>query len=162
MRRVFLHACAIVLASLSTFVIQPAQAQNYPNKEIHVIVGFPAGSGADVYARYFANKLSVLSKQTVIVENKPGAQSSIATEDVARSKPDGYTIFIGGADSFGSPLYLFKKPPIDPRKDFAYISPLVSQGFILVVTADKPFKSVAELTGISQGKGRQGIIFDLQ
>ena len=87
------------------------------------------------------------------MENKPGAQSSIATEYVARSKPDGYTIFIGGADSFGSPLYLFKKPPIDPRKDFAYISPLVSQGFILVVTADKPFKTVADLTAYLKEKG---------
>jgi Uncharacterized protein conserved in bacteria len=84
---------------------------------------------------------------------QPGAQSSIATEYVARSKPDGYTIFIGGADSFGSPLYLFKKPPIDPRKDFAYISPLVSQGFILVVTADKPFKTVADLTAYLKEKG---------
>ena len=147
--RAYLVACAGLLAS----AIAPTQAQDYPNREIHAIVGFPAGSGADVYARYFANKLSILSKQTVVVENKPGAQSSIATEYVARSKPDGYTIFIGGADSFGSPLYLFKKPPIDPRKDFAYISPLVSQGFILVVTADKPFKTVADLTAYLKEKG---------
>ncbi|MBV9235089.1 MAG: hypothetical protein JOZ94_04590 [Xanthobacteraceae bacterium] len=80
---------AILAAALG--FAAPAAAQDYPNKDIHVIVGFPAGSGADVYARYFANKLSVLSKQTVIVENKPGAQSSIATEYVARAKPDGYT-----------------------------------------------------------------------
>jgi len=86
-----------VFATLATALglAAPAAAQDYPNKDIHVVVGFPAGSGADVYARYFANKLSVLSKQTVIVENKPGAQSSIATEYVARSKPDGYTLFIG-------------------------------------------------------------------
>jgi len=144
-------ACALVGALLS--VSAPAAAQDYPNKDIHVVVGFPAGSGADVYARYFANKLSVLSKQTVIVENKPGAQSSIATEYVARAKSDGYTLFIGGADSFGSPLYLFKKPPVDPRKDFVYISPLVSQGFILVVTTDKPFKTVADLTADLKQKG---------
>ena len=142
---------AILAAALG--LAAPAAAQDYPNKDIHVIVGFPAGSGADVYARYFANKLSVLSKQTVIVENKPGAQSSIATEYVARAKPDGYTLFIGGADSFGSPLYLFKKPPTDPRKDFVYISPLVSQGFILVVTTDKPFKTVADLTADLKQKG---------
>src|SRR5262245_50287633 len=153
MRRVFLCACTMALASLAVLVMAPVHAQNYPSKEIHVIVGFPAGSGADIYARYFANKLSVLANQTVVVENKPGAQSSIATEYVARSKPDGYTIFIGGADSFGSPLYLFKKPPTDTRKDFVYISPLVSQGFILVVTADKPFKMVADLTAYLKDKG---------
>jgi tripartite-type tricarboxylate transporter receptor subunit TctC len=149
--RLFVSVCAIVAVALG--VAAPAAAQDYPNKDIHVIVGFPAGSGADVYARYFANKLSALSKQTVIVENKPGAMSSIATEYVARSKPDGYTLFIGGADSFGSPLYLFKKPPVDPRKDFVYISPLVSQGFILVVTTDKPFKTVADLTADLKQKG---------
>ena len=153
MKRSFLRACILAWAGLTVSALASAQAQDYPNREIHAIVGFPAGSGADVYARYFANKLAVLSKQTVVVENKPGAQSSIATEYVARSKPDGYTIFIGGADSFGSPLYLFKKPPIDPRKDFAYISPLVSQGFILVVTADKPFKTVADLTAYLKEKG---------
>jgi tripartite-type tricarboxylate transporter receptor subunit TctC len=153
MKRSFLRACILAWAGLTVSAVTSVEAQDYPNREIHAIVGFPAGSGADVYARYFANKLAILSKQTVVVENKPGAQSSIATEYVARSKPDGYTIFIGGADSFGSPLYLFKKPPIDPRKDFAYISPLVSQGFILVVTADRPFKTVADLTAYLKEKG---------
>jgi tripartite-type tricarboxylate transporter receptor subunit TctC len=153
MRRMFLRGGVAALACLTLSAFAPAMAQDYPNKEIHAVVGFPAGSGADVYARYFANKLGEVAKATVIVENKPGAMSSIATEYVARSKPDGYTIFIGGADSFGSPLYLFKKPPVDPRKDFVYVSPLVSQGFILVVTADKPFKTVADLTAYLKQKG---------
>jgi tripartite-type tricarboxylate transporter receptor subunit TctC len=146
MKRFWLRLAAVVLTGLAASSAVPAQAQDYPSRDIHVIVGFPAGSGADVYARYFANKLQGLAKQTVIVENKPGANASIATEYVARAKPDGYTIFIGGSDSFGSPLYLFKKPTTDPHKDFVYISPLVSQGFILVVDAQKPFKTVAELT----------------
>ncbi|MDF2117235.1 tripartite tricarboxylate transporter substrate binding protein [Roseiarcaceae bacterium H3SJ34-1] len=135
-----------------TAALAPAWAQDYPSRDIHVIVGFPAGSGADVYARYFANKLSILSKQSALVENRPGAAASIATEAVARAKPDGYTLFIGGSDSFASPLYLFKKPTTDPRKDFAYISPLVSQGFILMVDAQKPFKSVADLTAYLKEK----------
>jgi tripartite-type tricarboxylate transporter receptor subunit TctC len=104
MKRSFLRACILAWAGLTVSAVTSAEAQGYPNREIHAIVGFPAGGGADVYARYFANKLAILSKQTVVVENKPGAQSSIATEYVARSKPDGYTIFIGGADSFGSPF----------------------------------------------------------
>jgi len=142
---------AVFAAAL--FASAPTQAQDYPKQDIHAIVGFPAGSGADVYARFFANKLSQVAKVTVVVENKPGANSSIATEYVARSKPDGYTIFIGGSDVFGSPLYLFKKPPIDPRKDFVYVSPLVSQGFILSVTADSPYKTVADLTAAMKAKG---------
>lgn len=137
-----------VCAGLLTLVAAATSvsAQEYPTQDIKVVVGFPAGSGADVYARYFANKLSQQAKRTVIVENRPGAAASIATEYVARSKPDGYTLFIGGSDSFASPLYLFKKPTTDPRKDFIYISPLVSQGFILLVDEQKPFKTVAELT----------------
>ena len=143
------------IALLGAAVLMPvaAHSQDYPKQDIHAVVGFPAGSGADVYARFFANKLQKLAGVTVLVENKPGANSSIATEYVARSKPDGYTIFIGGSDSFGSPLYLFKKPPIDPRKDFIYVSPLVSQGFILMVPADKPYKTVAELTAAMKTKG---------
>ncbi len=143
------------IALLSAAILAPvaAQSQDYPKQDIHVVVGFPAGSGADVYARFFANKLSLATKVSVLVENKPGANSSIATEYVARSKPDGYTIFIGGSDSFGSPLYLFKKPPTDPRKDFIYVSPLVSQGFMLVVPADKPYKTVADLTAAMKAKG---------
>jgi tripartite-type tricarboxylate transporter receptor subunit TctC len=147
---------ALAVAGLAMMAPAQVNAQdNYPNRDIHVVVGFPAGSGADVYARYFANKLSQISKATVLVENKPGANSSIATEYVARSKPDGHTIFIGGSDSFGSPLYLFKKPPTDPRKDFIYVSPLVSQGFILTVAADKPYKNVADLTAAMKAKGEK-------
>src|SRR6185503_5236393 len=91
---------ALALAAVAALAPMHANAQDYPKQDIHVVVGFPAGSGADVYARYFANKLSKLAAVSVLVENKPGANSSIATEYVARSKPDGYTIFIGGSDSF--------------------------------------------------------------
>lgn len=149
MKRSLLGACALLAAAMTP----PVQAQDYPTRDITAIVGFPAGSGADVYARFFANKLSQVIKANVVVMNRPGANSSIATEAVARAKPDGYTIFLGGSDAFGSPLYLFKKPPSDPRKDFTYISPLVSQAFILVVAADKPIKTVAELTAAMKLKG---------
>ncbi len=72
--------------------------------------------------------------------------ASIAAQFVARSKPDGHTIFIGGSDSFGAPLYTFKAPPYDPRKDFIYVSPVVSQSFLFAVPANSPYKTVAELT----------------
>lgn len=153
MKRLSMLACAAV-AALAGFASAPAQAQNYPSQDIHVIVGFPAGSGADVYARFFANKLQALAKRTVVVENKPGANSMIATETVAKAKPDGHTIFIGGSDSFGAPLYIFNKPAIDPRKDFVYLSPLVSQAFILMVEASKPYKTVADLTAEMKKKGK--------
>src|SRR5262245_43457276 len=67
-----------------------ARAQSWPSQDIHFVTGFPPGSGADVITRYFAEKTRVISGKNVIVENKPGAAGSIATEYVARSKPDGY------------------------------------------------------------------------
>lgn len=149
-RSVFRAGAVLALSILGA---APGFAQEYPTRDITAIVGFPAGSGADVYARYFANKLSVIVKQNVVVMNRPGANSSIATEAVARSKPDGYTLFFGGSDSFASPLYLFKKPSTDPRKDFTYISPLLGQAFILVVAADKPITTVAELTAYLKKQG---------
>ncbi len=151
MKRLSILAAAAMTALVG--LAAPVQAQDYPKQDIHVIVGFPAGSGADVYARFFANKLQALAKVTVVVENKPGANSMIATETVAKAKPDGYTIFIGGSDSFGAPLYIFKKPAIDPNKDFVYISPLVSQAFILMVEESKPYKTVADLTAAMKQKG---------
>jgi tripartite-type tricarboxylate transporter receptor subunit TctC len=137
---------AIAAAALAAVAATNVQAQNYPSQPIHMIVGFPAGSGADIYARFFAAKLEQVSKATVVVENKPGAAASIAAQFVAKSKPDGHTIFIGGSDSFGAPLYTFKNPPYDPRKDFIYVSPVVSQSFLFAVPAASPYKTVAELT----------------
>ena len=148
--RLFVSVGAIVAVAVG--LAAPATAQDYPDKDIHVVVGFPAGSGADVYARYFANKLSVLSKQTVIVET--------SREPCRASPPNCGALEAGRLHDLHRrrrflrfPLYLFKKPPVDPRKDFVYISPLVSQGFILVVTADKPFKTVADLTADLKEKG---------
>ena len=68
-------------------------AQDYPSQDIRMIVGFPAGSGADIMVRYFAEKLRPIAGRTVIVENKPGANSNVATEFVARSKPDGHVLY---------------------------------------------------------------------
>ena len=124
----------------------------YPNKDIHVIVGFPAGSGADVYARYFANKLSVLSNKRDREEQDGRAVEHRHRICGARKAGRLHAVhwWCQLVRLAGS---IFKKPPTDPRKDFVYISPLVSQGFILVVTTDKPFKTVADLTADLKQKG---------
>src|ERR1044072_8184501 len=70
-----------------------ANAQDYPSQDIRLICGFPAGSGADIFVRYFAEKLRPIAGRTTIVENKPGANSNVATEYVARSKPDGHVLY---------------------------------------------------------------------
>src|SRR5262249_6626929 len=137
----------IVLAS------SPAPAQDYPTRDIHAICNFPAGTGADVFVRYFSEKLSALAGRPVIVENKGGALGNIGTEAAARSKPDGYTILISpGSSTMAAATSTFKKLPFDPVKDFTPVTTLAKLGFVLVVDPKSPFKSVADLTAHLKAK----------
>ena len=131
----------------------PAIAQQYPNQDIRVICAFPAGSGADVLVRYFAEKLRPIVGRTVIVENKVGAGGNIAVEFVARSKPDGYTIFVHSASAVAIGMYLVKNPPVDVGKAIEIAATINRQPFMLVVDAKSPYKTVAELTAAMKAKG---------
>jgi tripartite-type tricarboxylate transporter receptor subunit TctC len=133
------------------------QAEDYPNREIHSICMFPAGTGADIFVRYYSRKLQELAGKPVIVENRIGAAGNIATEYVARSKPDGYTIFIAPASSIIPPArFLFKQLGYDPDKDLASVALLATLPFILFVAGDSPIKSVPELVEHLRKKGDQG------
>src|ERR1041385_4674472 len=97
-----------------------AAAQDYPAREIRSICNFAAGSGADIVVRYYSDQLAKLAGKPVIVENRPGAQGSVASAYVAKSKPDGYTLMITPASStLATAPYIFKKLPFDPLRDFA-------------------------------------------
>ena len=127
----------------------------WPSREIHSICGFPPGSGADVFVRYYNRRLEgALGGKTIITENKVGAFGNIATEFVARSKPDGYTLFVAPGSSFlAAAAALFKKLPFDPINDFEHVTTLSKLPFILIVTGDSPHKNVADLTAYLKDKG---------
>jgi tripartite-type tricarboxylate transporter receptor subunit TctC len=145
---------AVALTVVAAFGgIRSAQAQSYPSQDIRMIVGFPAGSGADVFVRYFAEKLRPLAGRTVIVENKPGAASNIATEYVARSKPDGHTLYQFAGTTVAASMHLFKKPPVDVGKALRVAATTSNLAFMLVVDAKSPYKSVTELTAAMKKKG---------
>jgi tripartite-type tricarboxylate transporter receptor subunit TctC len=146
-------ALAMVLAALVGALPGAAHAQQYPSQDIHLICAFPPGSGADVLVRYFGEKLRPVANRTVIVENKVGAQGNIGTEYVARSKPDGYTIFVHAASAVAASMHLFKKPPVDVSKTIQVAATINQQPFILVVGAKSPYKTVAELTAAMKEKG---------
>jgi tripartite-type tricarboxylate transporter receptor subunit TctC len=132
----------------------PTQAQDYPTRDIHVICTFPAGTGADIYVRYFSEKMSALAGKPVIVENKGGAMGNIGTEAAAKSKPDGYTILIvPGSSTMASAVSTFKKLPFDPIKDFTPVTTLAKLGFVIVVDPKTPLKSLADLTAHLKAKG---------
>lgn len=126
---------------------------SYPPGDIHVICAFPAGSGADVLVRYFAEKLKPISGRTVIVENKPGAGGNIATEYLVRAKPDGLTMFIHAGNTLASNFHLIKNNPIDARKQIQIAATINKQAFMLVVDPKKPWKDVKELTAAMKEKG---------
>ena len=130
-----------------------AQAQDYPTREIRSICNFPAGTGADIYVRYFSERLSKLAGKPVIVENKAGAFGTVGTEAAARAKPDGYTIYIApGAATHAASVHLFKKLPFDPVKDFIPVTTVAKLSFVLVVDPKSPFKTVADLTAHLKAK----------
>ena len=142
------------LALVSTLGgIRVAQAQEYPNQDIRLVCGFPAGSGADIFVRYFAEKLRPIAGRTVIVENKVGAASNVATEYVARSKPDGYTLYPFAGTTVAASMALFKNPPVDVGKALQVAATTSNLAFILVVAANSPHKTVAELTAAMKAKG---------
>jgi tripartite-type tricarboxylate transporter receptor subunit TctC len=142
------------LALLAAFAeVREARAQEYPSQDIRLICGFPAGSGADVFVRYFAEKLRPLAGRTVIVENKPGAASNIATEYVAKSKPDGHTIYPFAVTTVAASMHLFKRPPVDVGKSLRAVASTSNLAFMLVVGANSPYKTVAELTEAMKKKG---------
>lgn len=126
----------------------------YPDHALRSICMFPPGSGADISVRYFADKLSKVCGQSVIVENKVGANGNLANEYVARAKPDGYTIYIAPGSSVLAPApHLFKKINFDPLNDFEHVTTLYSTQFLLCVSSKTPFKTLPELTAHLKKKG---------
>ena len=152
-----LASVALAALSICLFAAQPVSAQQYPQRDIHILNGYAAGSGADVIVRYYADKLQKLAGKAIIVENKPGASGNIAMEAAARSKPDGYTIYMTAGSSMANSVSLFKNLTVKPDKDFTMVTSLLRLSFVLVVGPKSPVKSVAELTALMKTKPGNGL-----
>ncbi|HMN80783.1 MAG TPA: tripartite tricarboxylate transporter substrate binding protein [Burkholderiaceae bacterium] len=122
-----------------------AQAQAYPSKPIRVVVPFAVGSGTDIVTRVVIDEMQKSMGGTFIVDNKPGASAQIAADFVAKSPPDGYTIFMGTNTAIAANPHLFKKLPYDPIKDFTPIARVNYFVFLLAVGNDLPVKTPKEL-----------------
>src|ERR671937_2907421 len=145
------------LALLVALIAPFAAAQDYPAREIRSICNFAPGSGADIIVRYYSEQLAKLAGKPVLVENRPGAQGLVATDYVAKSKPDGYTILITPASStLATAPHIFKQIPFDPLRDFAPVTTINSLSFVIAVDAAKPIKSVAELIAALKAKPGNG------
>ena len=142
------------LIVLSTIAVASASAQEdpskYPSRPIHIIVGFTPGGGNDIIARIVGQKLSESFGQPVIIENKPGGGAIVATEYVAKSPPDGYTLLVGASGAMAINPAVYAKLPYDSVRDFVAVSELGSFPLILIVNASSPIKSVAELVAYAK------------
>ncbi len=147
-RAVAVTAAFAPVACLTT----AATAQQYPERPVKVVVGFPAGSGADILCRYFVEGMAKVSGSTFVVENKPGATGNIGSETVARAKPDGYTLLMGASSNMAGGPNLYKNLSWHPQKDFDVVSTFAQLGFVLTVAANSPAKSVAEFTALMKAK----------
>jgi len=139
---VTLSRAALALACCTLFAVPSAQAQ-YPNKPVHILVGYPPGGSTDILARLFGNWLSERLKQTFIVENRPGAGNNLATEAVAKAAPDGYTILlVNPANAVNATLY--KKLNFNVLRDIDPIAGFIRVPNVMEVNPDVPAKTVAE------------------
>lgn len=140
-----LTALALGLGLSLSAVSLTQAASDYPNRTVTLIVPFPAGSGTDSVARVFSEELSKRLDTTVIVENKPGANATIAANYVARAKPDGYTLFVTTNTSHSAAPWLMRSISYDPIEDFTPIARGGNLPFMLLTRPDAPFQSVQEL-----------------
>ncbi len=139
-----------LLLGLFAGIFLSAQAQNYPNKAIKLIVPFAPGGGNDTVARSIAQQLSLTLGQPVIVDNKAGAGGIIGADIAAKAPSDGYTLFLGGVGSLAVNPQLMPKIPYDPFKDFAPIILLASAPSVVAVNLSQPFKTIQDMTAFAK------------
>jgi tripartite-type tricarboxylate transporter receptor subunit TctC len=139
---------AFVLAAGAT----AALGQAWPAKPVHLVVAYPPGGGIDVMARQLAEKLTGMWGQPVIVENKPGANTILATETVAKSAPDGATALLTTDATFSINPHLYKKLPFDTQRDFIPVTMLVLLQQLLVANPSLPANTLQELIALAKTK----------
>jgi tripartite-type tricarboxylate transporter receptor subunit TctC len=142
-------SAALIVAAISSAFAQEDPAK-YPSRPIHIVVGFTPGGGNDLIARIVGQKLSEDLGQPVIIDNKPGAGAIVATEYVAKSAPDGYTLLVGASGAMSINPAVYTKLSYDSIRDFIPVSELGSFPLILIVNASSPIKSVAELVAYAK------------
>ena len=140
---------AALLAASALLTAAHAQ-QDYPNRPITLVVPYAAGGGNDVMARTVAEKMSKTLGQNIVVENRAGAGGSIATRQVARATPDGYTLVLGGTGTLAVNPTLYDNVGYDPRKDFAPVGLIGTGQLIVVINPNVPAKTIPELIALAK------------
>jgi tripartite-type tricarboxylate transporter receptor subunit TctC len=151
--RYMLHIAKLAMAAAClTAAPLVAAAQPYPNRPIHLVVGFPPGGINDIVARIVGQKMSESLGQAVVVENRAGAGGTIGADWVSKAKPDGYALLLGSVSNLAMAPSLYGSLPYDPTKDFAPVALVAAAPNIMVVNPDFPVHSVKDLIAIAKQK----------
>ena len=141
-----------MLAALAAGLSATAAAQDYPTRQVTIIVPFAPGGSADITARLYAQKLSERLGKPVVVENRAGAGTVVGASAAARAAPDGYTLLMGGSSALAYNPTLHKSLPYDPARDFVPLAQVGSVPFVLVVQPSGPVLSLADLIKLAKDK----------
>ena len=151
-RRFTIAGMATASVLLATGSTQAQSADTYPSKPIRLVIPFPPGGATDIVGRLVAKHLGEAFRQPVVVDNKPGAGAAIGAEIVARSAPDGYTLFVGSPSSLTVNQSLYDNLPYKPGTDFVPISVVANTPGVLAVHPSVPAKTVHELIALAKSK----------
>ena len=142
------------VSALALAAFGPAQAETYPSRPIRLIVPFPAGGGTDIIAREVANHVAVTERWTLVIENRPGSGGNLGVDAAAKAPADGYTLVLGQTSNLAINPTLYPKLPYNPEKDLAAVGLVASAPLVLVVAADSPYKTLADV--VAAAKARPG------
>jgi tripartite-type tricarboxylate transporter receptor subunit TctC len=142
----------LVLVTLAGLAAAPAHAQQYPSRPVTIVVPFAAGGGSDLLARLVAQKLEEKLGKSFIIENRPGAATTLAAMQVVRAAPDGYTLMQATSSTMAINVSMSKKLSYEPLKDLVPVALLSSSPFFLVVNKESPLQSVADLISLAKAK----------
>ncbi len=148
---------ALAFTALATLAAGNVTAQTYPSKPIRIVVPFGPGGSGDLMARAFAQYLEGRTRQSVVIENKPGANGIIGTELVKNAPADGYTLMLATNSTHAANVSLYKKLPYDPLRDFENFAPFGTLGSVAVVPPGSPLNSIAAV--VAHAKANPGKTF---
>ncbi len=149
--RILLAAAALVAAAILA-TARPVAAQDYPSRPIRVLIAFPPGGPTDFVGRLLADKMSASLGQRVYIENKPGANGTVGADNIAKSDPDGYSLFLTTAGAVAISPHVMANIPYDALRDFAPIAEVVTNTTVLVVNPKMAIKSAKELVALANQK----------
>ena len=152
MFRPLITATAVACAFTASFASAAQPAAEYPTKPIRMVIPFPPGGGTDILARVVANKLTEVTKWTVVPENKAGAGGTIGISDAAKSAPTGYDMVMGQKDNLVLGPYLYKNLPWDPVRDLTPVAHVAYTPVVIATSVNSPYKTVADVLAAAKAQ----------